>query len=206
MEYNTGNLEKYGTRNPLKRVMIKMFMQRLLRVVGELKAKGAASLLDAGCGEGMVANFLYDNVDGLKITAVDYFFEAIKKAEAENGRDICFKKGDITALSYQDKSFDIVMATEVLEHLEKPEKALSELMRTAKKAVVLSVPNEPFFCLGNLISLKNVRRLGNPEDHINHWTHNGFKRFLTSNEEIRACNIKMYNCLVWTLAVIEKNG
>lgn len=38
-------------------------------------------------------------------------------------------------MPFQDRSFDIVICTEVLEHLEKPDAALKELIRIAKKFV-----------------------------------------------------------------------
>lgn len=181
IEYNTGNLEKYGSKNPLKQFMIKKFLAKLLNVLQGVKGNAAISLLDVGCGEGFISNFLYDNLDGIQITACDFFVEALSKAKEANQRSICFEQADIMALKYADKSYDVVMATEVLEHLEDPRKALAELMRVARRAVVLSVPNEPFFCLGNLASGKNITRFGNPIDHINHWTYREFKRFLSNN-------------------------
>lgn len=95
----------------------------------------------------------------------------------------------------------MVCCTEVLEHLPDPAKAVAELLRVADKYVVLSVPNEPWFCLGNLISGKNISRLGNPVDHINHYTGRGFVKFL---RQCGAVKIKTFNCLVWTIAVVEK--
>jgi len=72
----------------------------------------------------------------------------------------------------------MVLCTEVLEHLENPEKGLKELIRVSSKYILLSVPNEPFFMLENLVRLKNVSRLGNDIEHINHWTFFGFRKFL----------------------------
>lgn len=67
-------------------------------------------------------------------------------------------QGDITRMPFCDHSFDIVICTEVLEHLEKPGAALKELKRVAKKFILITVPHEPWFCLGNLLVLKNVSR------------------------------------------------
>ena len=190
-KYNTGNLEKYGSKNPLKRFMIKKFLGKLLRVISVQKSALSMRLLDAGYGEGFCANFLYDNLNNVDITACDCFEEALEKARAGNLRKIDFEKADIMDLKYADGAYDVVMATEVLEHLEKTEKALDELLRVAKHSVIVSVPNEPFFCLGNLASGKNIKRLGNPIDHINHWTYWGFRRFLTTNIQWRGIH-----CLV----------
>ncbi|MCM1323609.1 MAG: class I SAM-dependent methyltransferase [Acetobacter sp.] len=204
IEYNTGNMEKYGSRNPLKQFMIKKFLAKLFEVLQGFNREAPMSLLDVGCGEGFIANFLYDNLADTQITACDFFYEALIKAKEGNTRSICFEQADIMMLKYPENSYDVVIATEVLEHLENPKKALAELMRVARRAVVVSVPSEPFFCLGNLACGKNIKRLGNPIDHINHWTYGGFKRFLRGNIQ-GGVSIAEYNCLVWTLAVIQKD-
>lgn len=204
MEYNTGNIEKYSSKNPLKQWMIKCFLKKLQNVFGnitETYKNENIDVLDIGCGEGLISNLLYDNFQNIKITAVDYFAEAIERAKQNNNRQILFETGDITNLKYADKNFDIVLATEVLEHLSAPQKAVQELLRVANKAIILSVPNEPFFCLGNFLSGKNMPRLGNPIDHINHWTYHGFRKFL-QKEIPSEFSVKQYNCYVWTLVVI----
>ncbi len=63
-------------------------------------------------------------------------------------------------LEYEDNSYDIVLAMDVLEHLDRPHEALKELMRIARKAVYVSLPNifyikfRTSFLMGNGISSK----------------------------------------------------
>ena len=204
--YNTGNLQKYHSKNPLKRIMVSRFQNKLAEVVSAACGEQPATLLDAGCGEGFTANYLYDRISGLKITGIDYFAQAVTAAKDGNPRKIDFQTGDINKLKFSDKSFNIVIATEVLEHLTDPGKALSEIARVTQTTLIISVPNEPFFCLGNLASGKNIRRLGNPADHINHWTYRGFRKFLENNIPGGVFNVKTYNCLVWTLAVLTRQS
>ena len=205
MEYNIGNIDKYNTKNPLKRFMLDKFFLKFIDAFNLLNKDLSVSkkVLDIGCGEGVISNLLYDKFNNIKITAVDYFEEAIKKAKENNPRNISFDTGDITALKYTDNSFDIVVSTEVLEHIPNPDIALKELYRVANKHIILSVPSEPFFCIGNLASGKNIKRLGNPIDHINHWTYWGFKRFIIKTLPAKI-EIKQYNLIVWNLVVITK--
>lgn len=44
-------------------------------------------------------------------------------------------------LPFDDNSFDVVTALDVLEHLDNPHGALQELFRVAKKSVLISLPN-----------------------------------------------------------------
>jgi len=50
---------------------------------------------------------------------------------------------DVTALSFADKSFDTVLAAEILEHIPFNEvpKALKELSRVTRKAIVITLPH-----------------------------------------------------------------
>ena len=78
--------------------------------------------------------------------------------------------------------FDLVLCTEVLEHLERPDRALQELTRV-HTPYFLTVPSEPWFLHGRFIDIKNVSRFEIPIDHINHWTYGGFKKYVHSLTE-----------------------
>ena len=95
----------------------------------------------------------------------------------------------------------MVICTEVLEHLENPELALMELKRVSKKYILLSVPNEPFFMLANLLRGKNISRWGNDIEHINHWSFWSFQSFIKS----KGVNIaKKFFPFPWTIVLVLK--
>lgn len=205
MQYNPGNYEKYMTKNPLKRKMVDRLNAKIIKYVAELCRNAATSgkkvsILDAGCGEGFVSDLLYRNIDNICVTGLEYTEEALAIASQINN-DIHFMKGDIYQMPFGERSFDIVLCTEVLEHLENPEMALRELARVARYAVFLTVPNEPWFCLGNLLALKNISRLGNPVDHINHWSYRKFVRYTATvlNGEQRSTG-----SFPWTIVICRK--
>lgn len=78
------------------------------------------------------------------------------------------------------------------------------MLRVSRRYILLTVPNEPWFCMGNLIALKNVSRLGNPIDHINHWTYGGFKKFVNSQF---GGKVEFDRSFPWSIAILrlEKN-
>lgn len=207
MEYNTGNLEKYQTKNPLKRKMVERLNRSILGTIGKWACEISAGenkvkVLDAGCGEGFVTGLIHERFPEFEITGLEYTREALDVAE-QRYPDVCFKQGDIYKLPYEDGYFDIVICTEVLEHLENPRKALSELNRTSKHFLLLTVPNEPWFRLGNLLVLKNVSRLGDPIDHINHWTFSAFGKMIRNSLPFQ---VRMSSSFPWTMAEIDKSS
>ena len=185
MEYNAGNLEKHLTKNPLKKQMVRKLNRKIVDSVGSYISSfesKAPRILDAGCGEGFIDALLVEKFTCVNIVGLEFTNEAIRIARQMNP-SVEYIQGDIAQMPFQDNSFDIVICTEVLEHLEKPESALKELIRVAKKFLFITVPHEPWFCLGNLLVLKNVSRLGNPIDHINHWSKKSFQAFLQGEME-----------------------
>jgi 2-polyprenyl-3-methyl-5-hydroxy-6-metoxy-1,4-benzoquinol methylase len=171
------NFVKHTSRNPTQKFLIKNFFSSLISLAKPLKAE---TVLDAGCGEGFTMNKLLKNGVGGIIEGIENKEDAIflgKKLYP----NLTIKKASIYELPYKDRSFDLVVCTEVLEHLKEPEKALKEMLRVSKKYLIISVPNEPFFMLANFLRGKNISRLGSDPGHINHWSSFGLKNFLEKN-------------------------
>ncbi|MDD5063197.1 MAG: class I SAM-dependent methyltransferase [Phycisphaerae bacterium] len=120
----------------LKTLKIKIYnIIRLYRwkTVRKLLDPNAKNLLDIGCSE----LFFYDKLkDKYDVTAAD-----------SHPTSELIKKEDIQNLSFPDKSFDIVICQQVLEHVFDPVKAIYELRRVTRKQLIISVPYEPFFTL-----------------------------------------------------------
>jgi SAM-dependent methyltransferase len=95
-----------------------------------------STILDAGCGTGTNSRRLARA--GYRVTGVDFSEFALREATAESaGLDIDFRRGDLTALSFPDRSFDAVFCFGVLMHIPELEKALDELVRVLKPGGVL---------------------------------------------------------------------
>lgn len=171
------NFVKHTSKNPIQRFLIENFYSSLITLAKPLSAQ---TILDAGCGEGFTMNKLTKFGIGKKVEGVEYSKEAILLGK-KLFPNLTFKEGSAYELPYKDNSFDLVVCTEVLEHLSEPAKVLKEILRTSKKNVLISVPNEPFFMLGNLMRGKNLSRFGNDPGHINHWTTISFLNFLKRN-------------------------
>jgi len=194
---STTNYKKHVSQNPIQKKLIENFYKNVLEILRPLKVD---SILDVGCGEGFTLNKFKEEKIGKNLSGIDYSDDALKLG-AETYPDLKLKKGDIYDIHEKDNSFDLVMATEVLEHLDDPQKALKELIRVSKKYVMLSVPNEPFFIGANFARGKYLKSFGNHPEHINHWTFFSFERFLRKN------GLKIVEArhpFAWTLILAEK--
>lgn len=192
----TDNYKKLTTSNPLHKFLINNFLKTLINEAEKLEI---STVLDVGCGEGFTLSRLTEANIGKKREGIEYLDTAIELGKKEHP-SVKIKKGTIYDLPYKDNAIDLVICTEVLEHLEDPEKALSELVRVSKKYCLLSVPHEPVFILSNFIRGKNWSRLGNDIEHINHWSRKGFIKFIRTQIPI----VKVRNPFPWTLVLASK--
>lgn len=96
-----------------------------------------STLLDVGCGRCTWLLFLRKHRPDVNAIGCDAnpAYVQICRSRGVNAR-IC----DIMYLEFNDKEFDVVTAFHVLEHVEDDVKALSELVRVARKRVILILP------------------------------------------------------------------
>ncbi|GAB7352671.1 hypothetical protein MBLNU459_g3034t1 [Dothideomycetes sp. NU459] len=94
------------------------------------------TILDVGSGPGTISTSLAKLVPSGHVTGVDYssgpLAAARAHASAEDVHNIDFRVGDINALPFEDASFDVVHAHQVLQHVADPVGALREMRRVAK--------------------------------------------------------------------------
>jgi SAM-dependent methyltransferase len=94
------------------------------------------SVLDVGAGSGMLTKYLPGQV-----TACDYSPAAV---EHLNGWWPTFWCDLNEGIDLPDGSFDTVVCSEVLEHLDDYEAAVDELKRLAADRVIITVPNDKY--------------------------------------------------------------
>jgi SAM-dependent methyltransferase len=110
--------------------------QRRITSLVEAIPEGVRTILDVGCGDGRITHLLAER--GYEITGVDGSPTALARVRVP--KKLC----DIGAIDFEDDSFDLVLSTEVLEHLpdEVHAQALVEMQRLARRWVLITVPND----------------------------------------------------------------
>ena len=109
------------------------------------------TMLDLGCGEGRHIFGLMEKFPDLKcigldphIESLDKAFEGLKFLESISNTKTNFLSGSAYSLPFSDNSFDLVVCSEVLEHLHDYKDAIKEINRVLKPGgqFLASVPAE----------------------------------------------------------------
>jgi ubiquinone/menaquinone biosynthesis C-methylase UbiE len=184
----TGNTyDKYGSTNPVVRRLMNGFESTL----EELWHKAAPeSILDVGCGEGVLTEQWADKLGSGRIVGIDLDDPKLRAEWEKRQRgNLEYRVEDATNLSFADDEFDMATAIEVLEHVPDPERTVSEMARVAKHSVLVSVPREPLWRGLNMARGAYWKDLGNTPGHINHWSKRSFVAMLSrygTVEEVRS--------------------
>jgi SAM-dependent methyltransferase len=127
-EYQWDDMKKYG---PFSRHLRRI----IIHVIRDVSFQ---SVMDVGCGQGSFLIELMSKFPGIKINGVELSPKAIQiaKSRIPEGR---FIELDITK-SHLSESFDLVICSEVLEHIQEDIAALRNLAIMTKKYLVVTSP------------------------------------------------------------------
>jgi ubiquinone/menaquinone biosynthesis C-methylase UbiE len=115
------------------------FTAELCDKIESLIPDDTSTILDAGCGGGALMHRLA-RTGRWDIGGVDTSSAGVWHVVSTLGRKASI--GSITALGFHDNAFDLVICSEVVEHLREAElaDAFRQLFRVAKKAVIVTTP------------------------------------------------------------------
>lgn len=132
-------------------------------------------ILDLGCGKNALGYAPLRETSNAEVFHVDISKNAYHL-------EVC---SDAHHLPFKDKSFDVVYASHILEHLDSPLKGLSEMKRVSKNFVIIRVPNAIHF-----------RVTYETPEHIYSWSESSLehllKRFFHSVKIVNSLRIADY--------------
>jgi 3' terminal RNA ribose 2'-O-methyltransferase Hen1 len=161
---------------------INLHQLRLNRAFDLLKASGAGSVLDIGCGEGKLLKLLLKEGQFTKIAGMDVSFGELRKARENLYLDqaspamrerISIFQGSATYRDERIKGFEAIALIEVIEHLDEERlPAMAKVVFAFAKpdTVVISTPNAEYNVVYERLEAESFRH----DDHRFEWTRKEF--------------------------------
>jgi len=197
----TGNTyDKYGSTNPV----VRRLMATFARTLDELFAQAApASLLDVGCGEGVLVERWARRMGDRRVVGIDLEDPALR-AEWDGRRapNLEYRATKAEDLPFAAGEFDVATAIEVLEHVPDPERTLAEMARVASGHLLVSVPREPLWRMLNVARGAYLTQLGNTPGHVNHWSARSFEQLLSRYGTVTQAR----SPFPWTMLLVRLDG
>ena len=193
----TGNTyDKYGSKNPVVRRLMAGFEGTL----EELFVKASpSSLLDVGCGEGVLTHKWAQRIDG-RVVGIDLDDPVLHKEwEQRTAPNLEYLVMKAENLPFEDDAFDVASAIEVLEHVPDPAHTVAEMARVASGWLLVSVPREPLWRGLNMARGAYWKDLGNTPGHLNHWSKRSFVQLLSRHGEV----VEARSPFPWTMLLVR---
>jgi 2-polyprenyl-3-methyl-5-hydroxy-6-metoxy-1,4-benzoquinol methylase len=193
----TGNTyDKYGSNNPVVRRLMAGFERTLAEL---FRQAGPRSLLDVGCGEGVLTQQWAQRLAG-RVVGID-LEDPVIQAEWEKRRapNLEYRVMKAENLPFADDEFDMACAIEVLEHVPDPAHTVAEMARVASGHLLVSVPREPLWRGLNMARGAYLRDLGNTPGHVNHWSKRAFAELLSRHGEV----VEARSPFPWTMLLVR---
>jgi len=190
---------KYKSRNPVIAFLTSRFLRAIVRTAEEVSPR---TVLDVGCGEGIVAHLLTRQFPQVGYFGCDIHEPSLRLAASACAGNAHFFSADALYLPVPDRSFDLTICSETLEHLKDYETALAELVRVSVGTVLVTVPHEPFWRIGNMLRGNYLRSFGNTPEHVNHWTKKGITRLLSSYFD----TVDARSVFPWTFVLCQRSS
>ena len=138
-------------------------LARSYRLLRWIEALNPASLADLGAAEGYIANLVRLRI-GCPTLCIDLSLEACRRAAELHGQPAV--ASPLQSIPLADDSVDVVLLSEVFEHLENPLQVIREMVRVARRAVVITTQEVCMSRLEQRIRLR-LRDLSEPHGELN---------------------------------------
>lgn len=189
--------DKYGSANPVVERLMAGFDASLHDLWERARPE---SILDVGCGEGVITSAWAERLAGARVVGVDLEHPRLRAEWESLARPgLEFRAADATSLPFSTDEFDVAAAIESLEHIADPGSVLAEMARVARRYLLLSVPREPLWRLANLARGAYLGSLGNTPGHVNHWSKRAFRDLLAGYGSVEGVR----SPFPWTILLVR---
>jgi phosphatidylethanolamine/phosphatidyl-N-methylethanolamine N-methyltransferase len=188
----------------IDKVFRKSYNTILENILSDLNSE--YNVLEIGTGTGIISFSIHSKVSSIIATDIsaEMIHIANQKLEKSNIRNIEFRIQDSYNLTFPDKSFDVVIASNLFHLLYEPEKPISEIKRVMKDNGIFIAPT---LCVGENIKSKIVATIiGSLSGFkvVNKWSYEDFKRILTSYGLVIYKDLRIEGKLLTAYIVMKK--
>ena len=130
---------------------LKRRTKEVIKAILKYKGRKVNSILDVGCADGKMLELLLEEVKVHNYKGVDFDQKLINLANENIKKHLIV--GNALNLKFKKSSFDVLISTAVIEHLEHPGIFLKESHRILKEGgiIILTTPSPFFEKLGTLV-------------------------------------------------------
>lgn len=182
------------------------FLQRFwhyqkLKNVCDLIDNNPKDVLDVGCASGWLLSEVAKNYPKAQCTGIDVYKKALDYG-SKNYKNLKLIEADAHKLPFSEKSFDLIICTEVLEHVQDPKGVLQEIKRVLKPGGVVIVEMDTNNLLFRLIWFGWTRFKGRvwKDSHLHQFNQKRIKKIII-NSGLSLLKQKFFN---FRLAVVFK--
>jgi 2-polyprenyl-3-methyl-5-hydroxy-6-metoxy-1,4-benzoquinol methylase len=157
------------------------------------------SLLDVGCGEGVLTEQWARRIPG-RVVGIDLDDPQLHAEwEHRSAPNLEYMVMKAENLPFDDGEFEVATAIEVLEHVPDPAHTVAEMARVASRHLIVSVPREPLWRALNMARGAYVKDLGNTPGHLNHWSKRSFVQLLSRHGDV----VEARSPFPWTMLLVR---
>ena len=147
----------------LERELDPAFAARAALILRHLQSAAGGSVLDVGCGRGFYVKAIRTLYPQVNVVGVDFSAEYLAAARAQTSVTAAdLTRADARALPFPTGTFDAVVCSEVLEHIEDDAASLAEIYRVLADdgLLLLSVPHHRYPLLWDPLNWMLERAFG----------------------------------------------
>lgn len=169
-----------GTKN---NILQRIWHTNKLRAVLELIPQESSKILDVGCASGWFISQVSQEFPTASCFGIDIYDKAVRYA-TKLYPHIMFNVADAHSLPFKSNSFDVVICTEVLEHVDDPKRILIEIRRILRKsgtAIIELDSGSTLFSIAWYLWRKWNGKVWN-ESHLHSFNPNKLEKIILSSE------------------------
>lgn len=190
--------DRHHTLNPAARWLYRSYLSEVAEMVTRLEPR---SVLEVGCGAGWFADALGKTLPDATITGVDLSERVLREARS-NVPGATFTAGSAYELPFEDGSFDLVVAAELLETLHDPQKALREIVRVTRRHALIAAARQPHWRLMNMVRLAWLDEMGHHPGHVQDFNKGDLLRMVRGHFRV----VEVREPLPWIVVSCRKGG